>query len=74
MAIYSSRSTPPTFNPSDVMATPFSMFWKKAAPGGRYHISLPGFPHSDESNMSTVGCSMGGAGVEGLRPEADPEG
>ena len=77
MVIKSSRSMPATLTPSAVMATLDSpMFWKKAAPGGRYHISL--FAQSAASgntaSPSDVSMPTAPAGVDGWRTEAVPKG
>ena len=79
--MYSSRSIPPTFNPSAVIDTvELSIFWKKAGPGGRYHISFPDVFHSAPSKLVSemlespvISPAPEAVGVEGARPDADPE-
>lgn len=83
--MYSSRSTPPTFTPSAVIDTDvLSRLENKAAPGGRYHISLAGFAQSELSNMTPLLSANPAlplfsipavpAGVDGPNMDADPEG
>lgn len=71
---------PPTLMPSAVMDTAlFSIFWKNAIPGARYHISLAGPPPPDHSSsikwlvFGKVWPSIGATGVEDPIADAGPE-